>query len=467
MLSTVFLSFEDREMRLTFEKEKRAYYGRILLVIWPILLLLTGTLVVLDKVVKTYEGDLTTHIVNGAAVVIFFLLWLFVRKFTICSWFVCPLMTAYAFYYFAIVDYDGSIVSIYYTLIVGITSSFFILVIFNESWLLSSVVYAPLLSYYMWKTGEDMVGDELNELIIRCIFCSFLYAIVAYKVETLNKQAFLGQQTSEKAFYRWLKIFETFPEGLALIRRGQILYANRSFSGMFEYSGYESAKDPYNDQLQRMLSTTEVQRLGKEDDTYQTTAWNFLDHVEKGAPFSFNIAQDQMQDDNPEMQKNTDGSYTKYISMNKVNVNVAGSQDKLFVVRDLNSMVNLQKLMYTKKHFNYFTEKIVRQIQESSEVSLINLQKLDNHLDAQGQLISDETLNETKRILHRILDFEQVYNISEGTFAQAASNFKVADILEQVQGVTENDFKKRHITMLTKVDDTAPTSIRASHLMFR
>ena len=216
-----------------------------------------------------------------------------------------------------------------------------------------------------------------------------------------------------------------------------------------------------------MLQTTEVQRLGKEEDTYSTTAWNFLDHVEKGAPFSFNIAPNQMLDDNPEMQKNTDGSYTKYISMNKVNVNVAGSQDKLFVVRDLNSMVNLQKLMYTKKHFNYFTEKIVRQIQESSEVSLINLQKLDNHLDTQGQLISDETLNETKRILHRILDFEQVYNISEGTFSQAATNFKVSDILEQVQGVTENDFKKRNISLITKVDDSAPATIRASHLMFR
>ena len=128
------------------------------------------------------------------------------------------------------------------------------------------------------------------------------------------------------------------------------------------------------------------------------------------------------------MQKNSDGTYTKYISMNKVNVEVSGGKDKLFVVRDLNSMVNLQKLMYTKKHFNYFTEKIVRQIQESSEVSLINLQKLDNHLDDSGQLISDETLNETKRILHRILDFEQVYNISEGSFFQAATNFKVSDI---------------------------------------
>ena len=100
-----------------------------------------------------------------------------------------------------------------------------------------------------------------------------------------------------------------------------------------------------------------------------------------------------MLDDNPEMQKNTDGSYTKYISMNKVNVNVAGSQDKLFVVRDLNSMVNLQKLMYTKKHFNYFTEKIVRQIQESSEVSLINLQKLDNHRDSSSPTRPSTKLN--------------------------------------------------------------------------
>ena len=184
---------------------------------------------------------------NGAAAGIFFLLWVFVAKFTICSWFVCPLLTAYAFFYFAIVDYDESIVSIYYTLIVGITCTYFILVVFNENWLLSTVVYSPLLAYYMWKTGDDMVGAETEELVIRCIFCVLLYGIVAYKIEQLNKQAFLGQQTSEKAFYRWLKIFETFPEGLALVRRNQILYANRSFSGMFEYSEYDSAKDPYND----------------------------------------------------------------------------------------------------------------------------------------------------------------------------------------------------------------------------
>lgn len=108
----------------------------------------------------------------------------------------CPVLTVFGFYYFAVIDYDGSVVSIYYTLIVGITSTFFILVVFNESWILSSIVYAPLLAYYMKKTGDDMVvdnvGDEFTEFLIRCTFCILLYCIVAYKVETLNKQAFLG-----------------------------------------------------------------------------------------------------------------------------------------------------------------------------------------------------------------------------------------------------------------------------------
>ena len=260
MLSNFLLSIEDKEMRANFVKEKQAYYRRILLIIWIILILLTVGLFVLEGAggEDTYKGETATHIVNIVAVVIFFLLWLTVKYFHFCTYLVCPLLTAYAYYYFAMVDYDGSVVSIYYTLIVGITSTFFILIIFNEAWLLSTVVYAPLLGYYMYKTGEDMVGEETNELIIRCIFCVFLYAIVAYRVEALNKQAFMGTQTSEKAFYRWLKIFETFPEGLALIRKQQILYANRSFSGMFEMQDYESVKDPYNERLQQMLQTTEV-----------------------------------------------------------------------------------------------------------------------------------------------------------------------------------------------------------------
>lgn len=119
---------------------------------------------------------------------------------------------------------------------------------------------------------------------------------------------------------------------------------------MFEFNDYASKEDPYNEQLKKMLNHVDVTRLGNEEDSYMTSAWEFLELGEKGAPFSFNINSENLAEENPEMQKNADGTLTKYISMNKVNVNVAGSQDKLFVVRDLNSMVNLQKLMYMKKH---------------------------------------------------------------------------------------------------------------------
>jgi len=48
MLSSVFLAFADREMRLTYEREKKAYYSKVLLVVWPILLLLTIALILLE-----------------------------------------------------------------------------------------------------------------------------------------------------------------------------------------------------------------------------------------------------------------------------------------------------------------------------------------------------------------------------------------------------------------------------------
>ena len=280
---------------VTFEREKKRYYRKVLLVVWPGLLILTASLLVMQS---AYDFKASTHVVNALASVLFFLIWLFVQKQVVLSWFVCPLLTAFAFYYFAVVDYDGSVISIYYTLIVGITSTFFILVIFNENWLLSSLVYAPLLVLYMKKTGDAMIenvgGDEMNELVTRCTFCILLYTIVAYKVESLNKRAFLGQQTSEKAFYRWLKIFETFPEGLALLRKNQILYANQSFAGMFEMGDYDAGRDPLNEKLDEKLKSTEVTRLGKEEDIYTTTAWGFLDHYEKGAPFSFKIPAGEM-----------------------------------------------------------------------------------------------------------------------------------------------------------------------------
>jgi PAS domain-containing protein len=161
--------------------------------------------------------------------------------------------------------------------------------------------------------------------------------VVAYKIELLNKQAFLGKESSEKTFYRWLRIFETFPEGLALIRNGQIIYANKALTQLFELKDYDSSNDPYNDELKDSLRQVELKRLGGEK-SYTTTAWGFIEGAENGAPFSLTVSgRDKIEG----LEENSDGTQNKFVSLNKVIVNLSGTRDKMFVVRDLSSMVSL------------------------------------------------------------------------------------------------------------------------------
>lgn len=192
MLSSVLLTFQDKEMMKAYQEEKRQFYSRTIFILFVVMCILTIAMFVLDSVREDFEQTATTHGVNLAVTILWIVLWFILKRSFASTYFVCPVLTAYSFYYFAFVDYDGSSLSIYYTMIVGITSSYFILIIFNEFWLLSSLVYSPMVCYYMYKTGIDMVGSEVNELIIRSIFCIFLYTICAYRIEVLNKQSFLG-----------------------------------------------------------------------------------------------------------------------------------------------------------------------------------------------------------------------------------------------------------------------------------
>ena len=124
----------------------------------------------------------------GATLFFALLTWL-VRCSTVATWFICPAITALAFYYFAFLDYNQENVSTIFTIVVAMNTCYFILVVFNEVWLISTSVYAPLLAYYMWKMGQDFTGgdEENRELILRCLFCIVLYATVAYITEKSNK----------------------------------------------------------------------------------------------------------------------------------------------------------------------------------------------------------------------------------------------------------------------------------------
>lgn len=96
----------------------------------------------------------------------------------------------------------------------------------NEQWIISTVCFAPCIVVFLYKTGIDYFKDQYYELIIKSIYTVFAYAIIAYLTEVRTKQSYLGREQSDKAFHRWLKIFETFPEGIALIRNNYIVYAN-------------------------------------------------------------------------------------------------------------------------------------------------------------------------------------------------------------------------------------------------
>jgi hypothetical protein len=70
-----------------------------------------------------------------------------------------------------------------------------------------------------------------------------------------------------------------------------------------------------------------------------------------------------------------------------------------------------------------FTDNLMKQIQGYAEFTSSNLQKLDKYVDIHGKSISEESYNEVNKMLYRIKDFEQVYNISEHKFRIKEEDF--------------------------------------------
>ena len=77
---------------------------------------------------------------------------------------------------------------------------------------------------------------EVHWLALIGLFVVFAYASVGYRVERLNKLTFLGQDSYENSFNRWLQIFDTFPEGMAIVKDdGDIMYSNKSLAKLLDY----------------------------------------------------------------------------------------------------------------------------------------------------------------------------------------------------------------------------------------
>ena len=90
--------------------------------------------------------------------------------------------------------------------------------VFNENWILSTITYAVCITVLMYRIGVELLGEEIYELAIKAVYSTFIYGVIAYLGEIRGKQAYVGAESSDKAFYKWLKIFETFPEGGTIMR---------------------------------------------------------------------------------------------------------------------------------------------------------------------------------------------------------------------------------------------------------
>jgi hypothetical protein len=317
------------------------------------------------------NGELSwiTSVVNWGYLVLFIVLSLLIRRWTWPSWLVCPLLTLLVFYYFAFVDFQRTAAVLYFTLVIAFTTAFLFVVIFNEQWIVSTLAFGLAITVLMKRIGMDLLGEEDYELAIKASYSTFIYAIIAYLSESRQKQAFVGAESSDKAFYKWLKIFETFPEGIALVRNNYILYSNKSLKHILDinadnYSsnGHEKNK---NDLLKRQLMETRVtsysssmKKNGSRDSSMQknqaTNIWQFLARNEKGATFEL---QANINNDDEKQSASR-----KYITLNQVNVNVTGSKDKLLVIRDVSHIIYLEQIMETKHQMSIFTDNLMKQI---------------------------------------------------------------------------------------------------------
>ena len=131
---------------------------------------------------------------------------------------VCPIIVGFVFYHMTFNDYDDSVIGILSTSCFGLTTLLYVLVMFSEVWLLSALTFAPLISYYMYKTIQTFKDIDPIWIFVFSLFQIFIFISVSYKIERITKECFLYKENLDRSFHRWFKIFESFPEGIAMIK---------------------------------------------------------------------------------------------------------------------------------------------------------------------------------------------------------------------------------------------------------
>lgn len=62
-----------------------------------------------------------------------------------------------------------------------------------------------------------MLGESKGAMGFQAAYVILIYGLVGYVIEKNRKEAQIGENARSKAFLRWMRVFDTFPEGVAFI----------------------------------------------------------------------------------------------------------------------------------------------------------------------------------------------------------------------------------------------------------
>ena len=75
--------------------------------------------------------------------------------------------------------------------------------------------------------------------------------------------------------------------------------------------------------------------------------------------------------ENKDTEKGGPPTSTRYVSLDKSTVNLTGTDETLFFVRDMTALVNMQQLSHMRQLLSTFAEKCFLQIQESQRINIL------------------------------------------------------------------------------------------------
>ena len=117
--------------------------------------------------------------------------------------------------------------------------------------------------------------------------------------------------------------------------------------------------------------------------------------------------------------------------------------------------------MESKKEMSKLTDNLMKQIDEHTMITEKKLEKLEQHVNDQGKILNNESINEVKRMQFRIRDFQQVYYISENKFKPNFENIDIRDAINEILEMTQGDLKSRNIEVTLNVAPEVPDQISA------